>query len=380
MHVGGRSRMRVGIDAGPLKHARSGGIRRYTESLIRALGRQSPNNDYVLFRAPDAARLDSLQELGDNFAWDQLEFPLKRWMDYFHLFGASDKIDFYHGTNYSAPLLAQQPSVLTVHDLTVQLFPEVHPRHRRLAHSMLPLLCRKARRLIADSFNTKEDLIRHFGVDEDRIDVVHLAVSEEFQPIEDAVERERVRTRYGLPESFLLFVGSIEPRKNLPWLMRSVKELRDEGFPHKLVVAGQGEPGFVEELRQTALSLGLSLGDDVVLTGFVEEADLPALYSCSELFVFPSIYEGFGLPPLEAMACGVPVLLPENSSFTEYYRDCSLMVDLSEPAVLTDGIRQLLEDSDLCASLVKKGLERAHSRSWDHVAAETIEVYERAAA
>jgi glycosyltransferase involved in cell wall biosynthesis len=245
---------------------------------------------------------------------------------------------------------------------------------------MLPLLCRKARRLIADSFNTKEDLIRHFGVAEDRVDVVHLAVSEEFQPVEDTAERERVRARYGLPESFVLFVGSIEPRKNLPWLMRSVKDLRDEGFPHKLVVAGDGEPGFVEELRQTALSLGLSLGEDVVMTGFVEDRDLPALYSCSDLFVFPSIYEGFGLPPLEAMACGVPVLLPENSSFTEYYSDCSLMVDLSEPAVLTEGIRTLLEDSDLCAQLVKKGLERAHSRSWEHVAAETVEVYERAAA
>lgn len=371
--------MRVGIDAGPLKHG-SGGIRRYTESLIRALGRLDASNDYVLFRAPCAAQLESLQELGANFEWDQLEFPLKRWMDYFHLFGASDKIDFYHGTNYTAPLLDQQPSVLTVHDLTVQLFPEVHPRHRRIAHSMLPLLCRKARRLIADSFNTKEDLIRHFGVDEDRIDVVHLAVSEEFHPIEDVAERERVRARYGLPDSFILFVGSIEPRKNLPWLMRSVKELRDEGFPHKLVVAGDGDPRFVEELRQTALSLGLVPGEDVVLTGFIEDRDLPALYSCSDLFVFPSIYEGFGLPPLEAMACGVPVLLPENSSFTEYYSDCSLMVDLSEPAVLTEGIRTLLEDSDLCARLVKQGLERAHSRSWEHVAAETVEVYERAAA
>ncbi len=371
--------MRIGIDAGPLEHG-SGGIRRYTESLIRALGRLDGRHDYVLYRASTARDLDSLRELGSNFHWDLTRFPMKKYVDYFHLVGATDQIDFYHGTNYSAPLLTDRPSVLTVHDLTVQLFPEVHPRLRRIAHSLLPTLCRKARRLIADSFNTKEDLMRHFGITEDRIDVVHLAVDEAFHPIEDEDERERVRRRYRLPESFILFVGSIEPRKNLPWLMRSVAELARRGFPQKLVIAGDGSPAFVAELEAEARSLGLGLGEDVVMTGFVLDRDLPALYSCSDLFVFPSIYEGFGLPPLEAMACGVPVLLPENSSLTEYYRHSSMMVDLSEPAVLTESIEALLDDPDLCATLVKKGLECAKARSWSHVAQETVEVYERAIA
>jgi len=332
----------------------------------------------VLFRAAPAHCREAVGPLGPNFEWDASDFPMKRWLDYFHIQAAGQKIDLYHGTNYSAPLLARQPTVLTVHDLTVQLFPEVHPRVRRLAHSMLPLLCRRSRHIIADSFNTKADLMRLFDIPEERVDVIHLAVGEEFRPIEDEAELARVRRRYGLPNSFLLFVGSVEPRKNLPALMQAVAALQNEGFPQKLVIAGDGSEGFMQELRLTARALGLKPGRDVIFTGFVEDADLPALYSSSDLFVFPSIYEGFGLPPLEAMACGVPVLLPENSSFTEYYRDCSLMVDLSRPGAMTEAIRSMLQNTSLCRHLVKEGLERARQRGWDRVADETLEVYRRA--
>jgi glycosyltransferase involved in cell wall biosynthesis len=366
--------MRIGIDASPLL-VRDGGIRRYTESLIQGLARVDGEHRYVLLGAGEART----PGLGDNFSWDELAFPMRRWVDYFYDVGTLGRIDLYHGTNYSAPLLDRRPAVLTVHDLSVYLFPRSHPPLRRLAHRILPTLCRRSRRIIADSFNTKTDLVEHYGVPEEKIDVVYLAVGDPFAPVRDEAELARVRARYGLVQPFVLFVGSVEPRKNLSALLRAMGALRREGFEHPLVIAGDGERRYVASLHQLAEREGLAPGRDVVFTGHVEEADLPALYSLSELFVYPSLYEGFGLPPLEAMACGVPVLLPRNSSFLELYEDCSEMTELVEPEQLVDAIRRLLADRERRALLVEQGLKRARSRSWDTVASETLGVYARAA-
>jgi glycosyltransferase involved in cell wall biosynthesis len=367
--------MRVGIDASPLL-ARDGGIRRYTESLIHSLSRVDGDHSYVLLRAGSAAPAGGP---GANFAWDRLYFPFRRWLDHFYDFGSLGKIDLYHGTNYSTPLLDRRPTVLTVHDLSVYLFPKSHPPLRRLTHRLLPTLCRRSARIIADSFNTKADLVRHYGIEEGKIDVVYLAAGEQFRPVRDGAERERVRRRYGLDGPFVLFVGSVEPRKNLSALVRGMAALRREGFPHRLVIAGGGETRYVESLHQLAGREGLLSDRDVLFTGHVRDSDLPALYSLCELFVYPSLYEGFGLPPLEAMACGAPTLLPRNSSFLELYEGCSMMAELVEPEQLSQAMGELLGDPGRRAALVEDGLKRAHSRSWDAVASETLEVYRRAA-
>jgi len=367
--------MKIGIDASPLMVS-SGGIRRYTENLILSLSQIDSQNDYMLFGAPPRR----CPPLRANFRCDGLTFPFKNWVDLLYLVGSADRIDFFHGTNYSSPLLDRRPSVLTVHDLTVHLFPESHPWMRRLWHRLLPTLCRRSARIIADSFNTKNDLVRLYGIPERQIDVIHLAAGPEFKPIEDVARLERVRRRHSLPDSFVLFVGSLEPRKKLETLIESMSIARKRGVPQHLVIAGDGDRRYRDQLRAVARRAGLDTERDVVFTGFVDDADLPALYSLSELFVFPSIYEGFGLPPLEAMSCGVPVILPNNSSFRELYSDCSMMIDEVVAGVLADAIQAVLEDAGLRSSLVKKGMERARSRAWESVAAETLEVYERATA
>jgi glycosyltransferase involved in cell wall biosynthesis len=367
--------MRIGIDAGPLA-VPFGGIRRYTERLIRALARVDDRNEYVLYAPAECA---GRSKPAPHVEWEASVLParIKSWMDLVHLPGAEATLDLFHGTNYTAPLLARLPTVLTVHDLTVHLFPESHPRRRRLRHRLLPALCRRAARIIADSYCTKSDLVGHYGIPAEKVDVVYLAAGEEFRPIGCMETLERVRERYALPEAFVLFVGSVEPRKNLPQLVRAMATLIREGVEQRLVIAGHGQRGYLQEVRQVVRREGLELGRDVLLSGAVPDEDLPALYSLADLFVYPSLYEGFGLPPLEAMACGAPVLLPDHSSFRELYRECSLMLDLDRPDVLVDAMRRLLWDHALRDELVERGLKHAKSRSWEDTALETVEVYRR---
>jgi glycosyltransferase involved in cell wall biosynthesis len=369
--------MRIGIDAGPLA-VPFGGIRRYTERLVRALARVDDRNEYLLYASRECA---GRPPLAPHMEWEASALPLrfKGWRDLVYLPGAEGAIDLFHGTNYTAPFLGHVPTVLTVHDLTVHLFPRSHPHRRRLRHRLLPALCRRSARIIADSYCTKRDLVEHYGIPAEKVDVVYLAAGEEFRPVACLETLERVRARYALPEAFVLFVGSVEPRKNLPQLVRAMATLVREGVEQRLVIAGGGARGYVQEIRQLVRREGLELDRDVLLPGVVPDEDLPALYSLADLFVYPSRYEGFGLPPLEAMACGAPVLLPDHSSFRELYRECSLMLDLDRPDVLVNAMRRLLWDHALRDELMEKGHKLAKSRSWEDTALETLEVYRRVA-
>jgi len=335
------------------------------------------NNEYRVFSP--VARPGHLT-VSDNFAWEVRDAPLRSW---FELLTPRSQVDLFHGLNYAAPLIGSTPSVLTIHDLTVHLFPQYHPRLRRLRHRLLPRMCRRASHLIADSQSTRDDLVAHFGLSPRSIEVVHLAVDERFRPVNDHEERARVAARHGLPERFVLFVGSVEPRKNLSLLIRSMARVMRDDPKCRLVIVGEPAPGQAAELGRVVASEGLELGEDVRLLGWVEDEDLPALYSLCELFVYPSRYEGFGLPPLEAMACGAPVLVPDHSSFSELYRDCSLAVDLYTPdaeAELAETMRRVLGNNALRSQLVELGFSLAGSRSWDDVAFETLEVYHAARA
>ncbi len=363
--------MRIGVDARPLSN-RSGGIRYYTEQLIRGLSRVDDRNEYVLFGPPID---DAESYASDRFAWDGRNFPLKSVADAFFVTGANEKVDLYHGTNYSTPLVKRFPTIITVHDLTVVLHPSCHPFKRRLRHKLVPAMCRSSACVIADSFATKDDLVRLYGIPREEIEVVYLAAGAEYQPVDNRQTLDAVSQRYRLPESFVLYLGAIEPRKNLPTLIRAMAVLEREGLPQRLVIAGRGSNGYELQLQALARSEGLEPGRDIIFAGEVCGADLPALYSLADLFVFPSIAEGFGLPPLEAMACGTPVLLPNISCFTELYRECSMVVDLDRPDRMARAIGRLLVDLPLQAELIEKGLKHAQSRSWDDTAAETLELY-----
>lgn len=367
--------MRVGIDASPLA-VRFGGISRYTDELLRGFSRVDSENEYVLYGLAQGAKPPGLET---RFSGDSLHFPLKRWVDRVFLPGAVKKLDLYHGTNYVAPLLHRFPTVLTIHDLTVYLFPESHPRARRMAHRLLPTLCRSAARIIVDSLHTKRDLARCYGIAPEQMDVVYLAAGEEFKPIpREDEDLQRARTRYRLPEQFVLYLGSIEERKNLPLLIRTMAGLRRDGLPQRLVIAGDGDPAYMAALRELAARESLDSGEDIVITGNVDPRDLPSLYNLCDLFVYPSRYEGFGLPPLEAMACGTPTVVPQNSSFLELYEGAAVLTELDSEEHLAEAIRRPLSSTTLREELVEQGLKLAGSRSWDDTAVQTLRVYRQA--
>jgi glycosyltransferase involved in cell wall biosynthesis len=242
-------------------------------------------------------------------------------------------------------------------------------------------MCRRASRLIADSRCTKADLVRYYGIHPSRIDVVYLAADERFQPVTCDEELERVTSRYDLPEQYVLFVGSVEPRKNLPLLIRAMARVLREDSKHPLVIVGDPVPEHLKQLERLAVEEGLEPGRDLRFLGWVDDGDLPALYSRCELFVYPSRYEGFGLPPLEAMACGVPVLVPDNSSFAELYGESSLTLDLTgdDPVgSIAEAIQRMIGNNSLRSELVDRGFELARSRTWQDVALETLGIYQRA--
>jgi glycosyltransferase involved in cell wall biosynthesis len=361
--------VRIGIDARPLR-ASTGGIRRYALGLIESLAAAYPEEEFVLYGGPRGAPVPG----GPNVRATAIDFPGKRWLDEVVLLGR--EIDVFHGTNYWAPLRSRVPTVVTVHDLSVKVHPETHPLRRRLRHTLVPRHCRAAARVIADSRSTAADLERLVGVPEDRVDVIHLAVAPWFRRVTDPQVCERVQERYALPDAFVLYVGAVEPRKNLAALLRAFATLRREGVATSLVIAGAGVPAHLAELRRVAEGLRLREGRDVLFLGAVGDADLPALYSLCRVFAYPSIHEGFGLPPLEAMACGAPVVLLGNSALKELYADCS--VAPANEAGLADALRRALLDEALRRALVARGLERARARTWAQVAAETFGVYRRA--
>lgn len=367
--------MRIAIDCRPLAGP-WGGVRRYTQSLVEALARNDRDNEYALCGLPRGWDEPSL---GRNFRFHPDRLPLARYVDQVRLSSVPGPVDLYHGTNYMAPLSAPFPRVITVHDLSVNLLPKTHPVRRRLRHRLLPTLCHRASRIIADSMNTKRDLVRCHQVPPDKIDVIYLAAGSKLRRVEDEKVLEAARERYGLPERFLLYVGSVEPRKNLPSVLEVLAAIKASGRRECLVVAGRGEPKYLAHIRSVLQRNDLEEGRDVHLVGPVAEEDLAALYSLCTLFVYPSLYEGFGLPPLEAMACGAPVLLANNSSLSELFESSSAFVDLDRPDGLLLAIETLLGSADLRGELVEKGLKQAQSRTWDDIALETLDVYRRAA-
>ncbi len=373
--------LRVGIDAGPMM-VRYSGISRYTDQLLRAFARIDTSNEYVLYGLDGGIQgrvpTTNAKDFGPRFSRDARRVPQIHKLDRGMLLGKSANLDLFHGTNYWAPLIRNFPSVLTIHDLTVHLLPENHPRTRRLAHALLPVHCRSAKRIIADSLNTKRDLQRHYKIPPERIDVIHLAAGDEFHPVSREEDLQPVRQRYGLPDDFMFFVGAIEPRKNIPLLVRALYWLRRDGLTLPLVIAGNGKEEYVASLHRLVEHLNLELGKDVIILGNVANVDLPALYSLCELFVYPSQYEGFGLPPLEALACGTPVVVPNNSSFGEIYTGCATFASLDSPQTLAEAISKALAPSSATNELVDRGMKLAHSRSWDDTAAETLDVYRRA--
>ena len=273
--------------------------------------------------------------------------------------------------------------MITVHDLIAQRLKHLYCRKSKLRFNLMRWLETRclytAARLMADSEQTKRDIVEMYGVDPGRIRVVPLAADPGLAPVEDPAELARVRAAYGLGagEPYFLYVGGIDQRKDLPTLLKSLAALKQRGLAHTLALAGRIE-GDEQFPLLMARAEELGLGPAVRLLGYVPDSDLPALFAGAAAFVFPSLYEGFGLPPLEAMACGAPVVAVDASSVPEVVGSAGLLVAPGDAAGLAQAMEAVLTLPELAAKLRADGLERAAGFNWRRTAEMTLEVYREA--
>lgn len=372
--------MRIVIDYTPAVH-QGAGIGRHTRGLVQALAPLATGHNVSLLvfgRGPQPiqsppslpVRVSPVPNRWLTIAWQRLQLPLPvEWL--------SGATDLYHASDFVLPPLRRARSVLTVHDLSFLTVPEhADAGLRRYLSRVVPRSVARADRILADSVSTRNDLVQLLGVDPTRITVVYPGVEPRFQPQQDAAVIARVRTRYSLGEQpFILGVGTLEPRKNWPGLIRAWTRLREHtGLPHRLVLAG-GKGWLADGIFAAAAASPCR--DDIVFTGFVDDADLPALYSAAATFAFPSWYEGFGIPVVEALACGTPVVCANNSSLPEAAGNAALLVAADDETALARALQRLLEDHTLRAKLRTAGFAQAARFTWTAAAATLWAAYEQ---
>ena len=379
--------MRIGFDA-RFVDDRYHGVGRFAHQLLEALTRVGPDvgpeDRFVVYTNPrrPSTRLDLAPVLGRANV-EARPLPL----DIYHpaeqpalaLAAARDRLDLFYSPYFPAPLLAPCPVVTTVHDLIFDRVPEYGRGKwvRFYYRPMMRLAARKARRVIAVSAATAADLREIYRVPEHKIAVVPEAAGAQFRPVEDPAELARVRELYQLPARFALAVGVHRPHKNLATLIEAFGLVRDR-FPHDLVLVGEAHARYDDPVPAAIDRLGLS--DRVRQAGHVADADLPAIYTLADLFVQPSLIEGFGLPVLEAMSCGAPVVASNTSSLPEVVGDAGLLADPRDPASLGAALASVLADADSRERLRAAGLARAAEFSWDRAALATRAVFAAARA
>lgn len=365
--------MRIGFDGTPLQYTRSGvGI--YVEQLLNHLPPARPQWDYVLYtNKPYAANgLPRVQPIAGYF-------PYSRWVwEQFKLPGiiAQSQVDLCHFMNNSAPVRCTVPYAITIHDASLFLFSRYHPRSRLLAlRLLLPQVARRAQAVITVSQASRQELITILRLSPEKVHVVHSAASQEFRPLRDPEPQDRLRQKYHLPLKYVLYVGTIEPRKNLLRLIAAFGRTQADHPDCHLVLAGPD--GWMMNGALDKETIEANLTGKVHYLGYVPQVDLPGIYSLATLFAFPSLHEGFGLPLLEAMACGVPVLTSDCSAMPEVSGAAAHLVDPNSVESMADGLNDLLNSAARREWLVEQGFARAQQFSWEQTAQETAVIYEQ---
>jgi glycosyltransferase involved in cell wall biosynthesis len=370
--------MHIAFDGTTLRPGRTG-VGYYSEHLLRHLGAQHDADAITVISnrpvdtvepLPPGTRVDVSASWSPRLVWMQAQAP--RVLRRIHA-------DVVHFTNGMVPLASTVPTVVTIHDMSLTMLPGFHPTRRVLLNRpFVDAAARRADAIITVSSAAKRDIVRLYGIDADRVHVVHEAAAPAFRVMHDPVQLMHVRQRYGLADRFILYVGTIEPRKNLPKLIDAFASLRTNGeLSHQLVCAGPY--GWLSDDIDAQIDR-LHIRDAVRFTGYVPFEDLPALYNLAEMFVFPSVYEGFGLPVVEAMACGAPVITGSVAALEEVGGDAAVRVDPLEVPAIAEAIVQLARDPERRCQLRRRGVERAAFFSWSRAATETMQVYHHAVA
>ncbi len=373
--------MRIGVEYTAAIN-QSAGIGRYVRCLFDAVTQLDQQNDYVLLHAaPEPGRLTDLpaganvssrelrfRERIMNVMWHRLKIP-------FPVDLLTGPLDIFHSPDFVLPPVRHATSVLTVHDLAFLLFPEcADQRLRAYLEQVVPRSVARADYIVADSENTKNDLVCLLDANPDRVSVIPGGVDPHFQPASQEAVAD-VRREYGLEQPYVLGVGVIEPRKNFPRLIEAFARFRRQADePYQLVIAG-GKGWLSDETYREAERSAFA--SDIRFTGYVPDAYLPALYTGARAFAYPSLYEGFGLPVLEAMACGTPVVCANSSSLPEFAGDAAVLVSPEDIGAIASALETVCSGEAMRSQLRGRGCERAGEYRWERSAARLIELYER---
>ena len=376
------------------------GVARYTRSLVEALARLDGRNRYSLFYAnrglprgtPEERQARELMKAHPNFkgvavpmsvremfaAWQRLRLPVP--VDLF-----TGRCDVLHSPDFVSPPHRTGADVITVHDLSFLVVPEcAEPKLAGFLSKSVPGAVRRADRIIAVSEQTKRDLVRLMGIPQEKVTTVYNGVDERFraagrrEPGAEDAEMEALRRKLGLPEKFVLHVGTLEPRKNLVRLIEGYEQaMQSGGSDVALVLAGR-KGWLYEPIVAAAERVNRQSGETgarVVFVDYVYDDDLPLLYKMAEVFAYPSLYEGFGLPVAEAMSCGTPVLVSGDGALAEVVGDAAVVVDALSVESIAEGLSRLLSDGELRQKLSEEGKARAAQFTWEAAAEQVLGVY-----
>ncbi len=369
--------MKIGIDARAAKWYRGTGIGTYCYQLIHSLNKIDNYNDYSLF-VPNDCRLaipfgenfhiKNIKQENQNNFWNEVNIP-NPFMD--------KSMDIYHvpQNGIGLPEKKQCPFVITLHDVIPYKMPEtVGQQYLKIFKEKLPNIISMCDGIITVSEYSKQDIANAFNFPKEKIYVTYLASEDIYKPYNKTLSKLIIEKNYSISGDYILYIGGFSPRKNILGLLESFSIL----FPKlkkdmKLVIAGsKGKSYDMYKKRAQALHIE----DKVIFPGFISMDHIPFMYNACELFVYPSFYEGFGLPPIEAMACGVPVITSNVTSIPEIVKDSTLLVNPYDLVELSENMYNAIFDNDLRQSLINKGLKRASTLTWEHTAADTLKAYE----
>ncbi len=368
--------MRIAIDARKLHDF---GIGTYVQNLLRQLARLDADSEYVLFcRKEDR---DALAALGPNFrisvdsaspysVREQASIPA-------HLM--RERVDVYHSPHYVLPPLVPCRAVVTIHDCIHLMFPQYLPNRLAYAYAKMFMwwAAHRSARVLTVSEASKRDILHYFDIPRDKVTVIHNGIDERFRVPPPESEVHRVRERFQLQEQFILYAGNVKPHKNVERLIDAFHILHTNGFEHlKLLIIGSDISKYATLRRAIHTH---DLHKYVRFLGFVSDETLAALYRLAAVFVFPSLYEGFGFPPLEAMASGTPVVASNLSSLPEVLGDAALLVDPYDANAIADAIRRVLLDDSLRRDLSARGLKKVQDYSWEEAARRVRQIYDEVA-
>ncbi len=353
----------------------SAGVGSYARNICRAITNYDKKNDYIFIHGKKNSFYKDKKEIIIPY----FNFFIYHFIRKFIIFPlAINKVgfDIVHDTYHFMPLNIRDDTIkiVTIHDLFPLLDKKNHRLISYIAHKLLMrTILNKADLIIAVSENTKRDIINLFGIAKDKIRVVYESVDEDYKMIKNKKLLLNIKKKYNLPDKFILHVGTIEPRKNIPMLLRSFKEIKEEYPGYKLVFVGKfgWKYGAVFNTIKA-----LNIEGNVMFLGYINREDIPLIYNLAKVLVYPSLYEGFGLPPLEAMKCGTPVITSNTSSLPEVVGDAAIKVDPTNYYELTNSIRKIISNKDLRKSLINKGFKRASKFSWEVSANKMVRLYE----